>query len=255
MESLKLQTVERALIALEMIAERPLTHKEIEREMGLNRTTTRRLLSSLQRRNYIEKDPVTNQYKVGLTVVELASNKLNRLELKTESAPLLQELSMALNQVCHMAVLVDGEVIYINKVQPQGAIKLFSYIGRSVPIHSTALGKVLASDLSNEQILNILDKKGMKQITELTLQNSDSYLEEIERVRIFGFAIDHGENEVGVRCIAAPVRDYRNQVIAAISTSSSFQSPLPGYNSATIDKVKACALQISKQMGFQAYKK
>ena len=246
MSSLKLQTVERALIVLEMISEKPQTLKEIQTELNLDRTTTSRLIASLMERGYIERDPATNIYSVGLKVVPLASKKLNRLELQTEASPLLQELSFMLNQVCHIGILTDGKVCYVDKVQPQSPIPLISYIGKLSNVHSTALGKVLVSELSDTQITALLESAGMEKQTQHTI---NCFLNEIRQVRANGFAFDREENEANVWCIAAPIRDYRSHIIAAISTSG----PKPIDIEKIIEPLRTCAQKISKRIGYDEY--
>lgn len=249
MSSLKLQTVERALIVLEMISQRPQTLKEIQTELNLDRTTTSRLIASLMERGYIERDPATSIYSVGLKVVHLASEKLNQLELQTEASPLLQELSYMLNQVCHMGILTDGKVCYVDKVQPQSPIPLISYIGKLSNIHSTALGKVLVSELSDTKITALLETVGMESQTKHTITSIDGFLNEIRQVRANGFALDREENEENVWCVAAPIRDYRSHIIAAISTSG----PKPIDVEKIIEPLRTCALKISKRIGYDEY--
>ncbi len=250
MDNMSLQTVERALKVLEIIAGGSMSSQEIETAMGLNRTTVARLIYTLLSNGYIEKDERTSKYKLGLKVVELGSLRLNQIELKTEAVPHLRELSMNLNQVCHMGVLVDGEVVYIEKIEPISTMRMFSAIGRRVPVHSTSLGKSLLSGLSNDEIVEILEDKGMKVFTKNTNEDIGSLLKEIELVNKNGYGIDDEENEENIWCISAPIKDYRNKVIAAISTSGQNREYLKDSNSIAIKYIKETAYKISKRMGY-----
>ena len=248
MNSMTLQTVDRALAVLEMLAIQPMSIPELEAKTGLNRTTVTRLVQTLAAREYIEKLDQTNQYRIGLKVVEIGSVRLNQMELKTEAIPYMRALSQKLNQVCHMGQLSDGEVVYIEKIEPIASIRMYSAIGKRVPMHTTSLGKMLASGLTDEAILAILEKKGMRRYTEATMVDKNAYLEEIAKVRKQGYAMDNAENEVDIYCIAAPVRDYRGQMIAAISTTNTTHKRPP--DAGVIEMVKSTALSISARMGY-----
>lgn len=248
MNNMTLQTVDRAMALLEMLAIQPMSISELEVKTGLNRTTVTRLVQTLAAREYIEKAEQSNRYRIGLKVVEIGSIRLNQMELKTEAIPFLRELSQKLNQVCHMGQLSHGEVVYIEKIEPIASIRMYSAIGKRVPMHTTALGKMLASGLTDDEILSILGKREMRRYTEHTIVEEQVYLEEIARVRTQGFAMDNAENEADIYCIAAPVRDYRGSIIAAISTTNTTDRRQSDAD--VIDRVKNTGLQISKRMGY-----
>jgi DNA-binding IclR family transcriptional regulator len=250
MENMTLQTVERAFGILEMIAERQMTLRELEAETGLNRTTLSRLLFTLSKNKYIEKDAATGRYKVGLKVIELGSVMLNQIELKTEALPFLRELTQNVGRVCHMGILSQGEVVYIEKTEPMTSIRMFSGIGKRVPVHSTSLGKALLIDKSEKDILEILNDKGMDKFTQNTIVSPDGFIREMEITKKRGYSFDNAENEEGIFCVAAPIKDYRNEVVAAISTTGRDNSFLDDPQSSIIQAIKETAYQISVKMGY-----
>ncbi len=249
LDNMTLQTVDRALTVLEMIAENPITQRELEVQTGLNRTTMSRLLNTLNSRKYIQKDNTTGQYKIGLKVVEIGSVRLNQIELKTEALPYLREMSKNLGRVCHMGILAQGEVVYIEKIEPMATIRMFSGIGKRVPVHSTSLGKALITGLNDSEILKIIRDKGLSRYTDNTIVNEDEFLKEIEEVRRQGYAIDNAENEEGIYCVAAPIMDYRGKVIAAISTTGSDNSFVENRESIIIKEATETAKKISQDIG------
>lgn len=251
MDNMTLQTVERALKILEIVAQMPLSQNEIGEQMGLNRTTTARLIHTLLSRSYLEFDAASNKYKLGLKVIELGCIKLNQLELKTEAVPFLRKLSLMLNQVCHMGILVDGEVVYIEKIEPITTIRMFSAIGKRVPVHSTSLGKALLSGLSNNEIISILKNKGMKSFTKNTLTNLDDIIKEVDRIRELGYGVDNEENEENIWCVSAPIKDYRNKIVAAISTSGHNEQSIKNESCQAIQLIKQTADSISERMGYR----
>ena len=248
MNNMTLQTVDRALAVLEMLAIQPMNIQELEVKTGWNRTSVTRLVQTLAAREYIEKSETSNRYRIGLKVVEIGSIRLNQMELKTEAIPFLRELSQKLNQVCHMGQLSHGEVVYIEKIEPIASIRMYSAIGKRVPMHTTALGKMLASDLADDEVLSILERKGMRRYTDHTIVDEKAYLEEIARVRSQGYATDNAENEADIYCIAAPVKDYRGSIIAAISTTNITNKRPP--DAEVIASVQSTGLNISRRMGY-----
>lgn len=249
MENMTLQTVERALMILEMISTQPRSQKQLEEITGFNRSAVRRLVFTLLDNGYIEKDINTNAYKLGLKVVELSSLRLNQVELKTEAVPFLRELSMHTNQVCHLGILSESEVVYIEKIQPLNSISMFSSIGRRLPVYSSAMGKVLLSRFSDEKVLSMLAKIEINKITQNTITDINDILNEVKKANKLGFAVDDEENEENIWCIGAPIYDYKNNIIAAISTSGNNREIIKEENS-IIEKVKYTAHEISKRIGY-----
>jgi DNA-binding IclR family transcriptional regulator len=175
---------------------------------------------------------------------------LNQIELKTEALPYLRELTQNVGRVCHMGILSQGEVVYIEKIEPMTSIRMFSGIGKRVPVHSTSLGKALLMDKSEGEILDILKEKGMPKFTDNTITRDQEFLKEMKKTKARGYAIDNGENEPGIYCVAAPIRDYRNKVVAAISTTGRDGSFVHEPESGMIKAVKQTAAEISKKMGY-----
>jgi len=249
MENMTLQTVERALMVLEIISTQPKSQKELEEITGFNRSNVRRLVFTLMNKGYIEKDVSTNKFKLGLKVVELSSIRLNQVELKTEAAPILRELSMKTNQVCHMGTYVDGEVVYIEKIQPVNSISMYSSIGRRLPVYLSSMGKVLLTQFSDDEVRNILKSTEIVKKTKNTHIEIDDILNEVKKAREQGYAIDDEENEDDIFCIGAPIYDYRNKMIAAISTTGNNKEFLKD-GSEAIELVKSTAYEISKRVGY-----
>jgi len=250
MNSLTLQTVEKAIKILEIISIEPKSQNELEKISGFNRSSVRRIVYTLMDNGYVEKNENTGKYKIGLKVVELSSIRLNQVELKTEAAPILRELSLRTNQVCHMGIYSDYEVVYIDKVQPINSISMFSSIGKRLPVYSSSLGKVLLSEFSDHEILDILNSIKLLKKTQNTLVHANDILAEIKRVQTAGNAVDNEENEKGIFCIGAPIYDYRKKIIAAISTSGNNREYIKD-GSEIIDLVKTASYEISKRLGYK----
>ena len=192
---------------------------EISKKLDLYPSTTHRILDTLKHWGYVEQEPNNQEYQLGLKVLELGMAKLRQMDLVRDSTPYLKELVSQCNETVHLGVLEEGEVLYLAKEESSQNIRMVSYVGIRAPVHCTALGKVLLAYLPEEKRKVILNKKGLPSLTEKTITNRKKLEAELCQVREQGFALDRGEFEKGVRCLAAPIRDYQGKVIAAISIS------------------------------------
>jgi DNA-binding IclR family transcriptional regulator len=250
MNDSKLQTVDRALIVLETLAEKPMTAVQIQNQLGLNKSTVHRLLMTLLSRGFVERNKSTGVYTIGLKLVEISSIRLNNIELKTEASPYLRRLTETLKQPSQLATYHNGEAIYIEKINNVHYMRMYSQIGRRIPVYCSAVGKALLIDKNDDEILKILSMIPMKEYTNKTLLTPEAVLEEIKIAKIKGFAIDNEEHEKGIFCIAVPIYDYRGQIIAAISTAGENKTFLFDDEADIIKQIKVIASKISHRMGY-----
>ena len=215
------QTLDRTLDIIELLAVEPegIGVSEIGLRLGLHKSTVHRLLNALAVRGYIEKEAKFGMYKLGLKFIEISSHFLNKLELKTEALSYLRKLSETVGQTVHLAILSGSEAIYIEKIDSLSSIRMYSQIGRRIPVHCSAIGKVLLSGLKNDELKKITDEIEYKGFTPFTIKTSEDLINEVKKVKKAGYATDNEEHEEGIRCIAAPIYDYTGRVIASVSTS------------------------------------
>ena len=193
---------------------------EISKKLDLYPSTTHRILDTLKHWGYVEQDPKTQKYRLGLKLLELGMAKLHQISLVKEATPYLKELVKLCNETVHLGVREEGEVLYLAKEESSQTIRMISYVGKRAPLHCTALGKVLLAHLSPEERKKTLEGKVLPHLTENTITDQKQLEKELSKVKEQGFALDREENEKDVRCIAAPIRNYQGKVIAAISISS-----------------------------------
>jgi len=193
---------------------------EISEKLGLYPSTIHRILDTLKHWGYVEQDPNTQKYQLGLKLLELGMARYHQMDLVREATPYLKELVNQCNETVHLGVLEEGEVMYLAKEESSQTIRMISYVGKRAPVHCTALGKVLLAYLPEEEIKKILDKIELPRLTENTITDKRELEKELNKVKKQGFALDREENEKDIRCIAAPIRNYQGEVIAAISISS-----------------------------------
>jgi DNA-binding IclR family transcriptional regulator len=248
MEKPAVQVLDRALDLIELLSlERSgLGVTELGGRLSLHKSTVHRLLSALAERGYIEKDD--GRYRLGLKFVELASLRLNQLELKTEAAPTLRRLASTLNRVAHLAILDGTEAVYIEKLEPQASLRMYSQIGRRIPIHCTALGKSLLSGLSETELDALTARLTFEKFTQATLTTPGQLKDDVARTRRRGWSLDDEEYERGIRCVAVPVLDYTRRVVAAVSVSG--PAKVEDRMEEIAYQVQDAAFEISRRMGY-----
>lgn len=246
------QSLSRALDIIELLHLEPagLGVTGISSRLGLTKSTVHRILSFLAARGFIERAPDGQAYRLGLRFVELASGRLNQLELKTEAAPHLRRLVERIGQPAHLAILSGTDVVYIDKVESLRSIRMYSQIGKRIPAYCSALGKSLLSDLGGAELEALAAAVHYTPLARGTRLGPASFVEAVKLAREKGWSVDDEENEDGIRCIGAPVRDYTGRVIAAISVSGDRRVIAPERDGETAALVMEAAAAISARMGY-----
>ncbi|MCD6082551.1 IclR family transcriptional regulator [Candidatus Aerophobetes bacterium] len=216
-----IKVMDKSLSVMELLLRNasPMSITEISEKLGIYPSVVHRILDTLRYWGYVEQDPITQKYQLGLKVVELGMAKLRQMDLVKEATPYLKELVNRCDETVHLGVLEDGQVLYLAKEEPSQTVRMVSYVGRRAPVHCTALGKVLLAHLSKKERKNILKKRGLPRFTENTITDEKALEEELQKVKEQGFALDRQEHEKDIRCIACPIRNHQGKVIAAISIS------------------------------------
>lgn len=215
------QTLDRALKIIELLAlhSEGFGVTEIGQRVGLHKSTVHRLLSHLVAQGYIEKDETRAVYTLGLKFIELASLRLNQVELKTEAGPHLRKLAGRLNQPIHLAILSDTDAVYIEKIEPQAHLRMYSQIGKRIPVYCSSLGKCLVSEWPLPELAALAQRLNFQAFTPTTIATKEAFLADVALTRERGWSLDDAEHEPGIRCIGAPVRDFTGRIVAAISAS------------------------------------
>lgn len=215
----QLSAVLRTFRILETLAEKE--HMSLERlagETGLAKPTLLRFLSTLREMGYVYRDE-NDQYFCTLKLFSVGSKAMEHMSLPRIAQPVAQALSKELKETVHVGIRQEDEVVYVIKVESKYNIRIHSYIGKRIPLYCTALGKIMLSDDSNENIDRYIKNTPLIPYSQSTITNSDGLKSEIQQVIREGFAHDRGEHDGDSRCIAAPIRDYSGRVAAAISVS------------------------------------
>lgn len=214
------QVIDRVFDILELLAveNRGLGVTEIARRLELNKSTVHRILGGIADRGYIEKTQ-DGIYRLGIQFVKLSSERLSNIELTTEARPYLSELTNIIGQSSHLAILDGSDAVYIDKVEVVRNLRLYSQIGKRIPVYCSALGKSLLMDESDKAIIDTLNKCDFVKMTDTTKMTPQEVLLEIRNSKERGWTLDDEEHDVGIRCIAAPIYDYRGKITATISVA------------------------------------
>lgn len=252
---IKVQSLDRTFNILEILAEEPngLTLNEITGKLGLAKSTSFRLLAVLLQRNYVRKAPDTGKYRLGPGFIELSSHYLNSLELKTESAPYIKQLSDRTGYTVFLAIRQGNQMVYIDKYEQFNSIRKYEIIGQQKPLYCTSLGKALLMGMEEEDIRSLFSHEPFHAYGPNTITDLDTLIEDIRLSEKRGWAWDNQEAEPGINCVAAPVRDYRSQVIASISTSWYLDDRSNPDPAAIAQLVIKAANSISLSMGYPKY--
>ncbi|RFU64358.1 IclR family transcriptional regulator [Bacillus sp. V59.32b] len=215
------KSVSRALDIITLVSSKKggLGVTEIANQIDINKSSVYRILTTLVQYGYVEQDKETGRYKLGYKFLEISSKLLDSIDLRSEARPFLQELESFTNEVIHLVVYDQGEVVYIEKLEGNETLRMHSKVGKRAPMHCTSVGKAIIAHLPSSIVIDILDRKGMSVHTEKTITDKAEFLKELARVKQRGYALDLEENETGITCIAVPIFDHLGKAIAAVSVS------------------------------------
>ncbi len=200
-----IQVAGRLFGALEYLARNGTsTLAELTQALGLNKSTTHRVLASLQYMNYVRQDPGTGHYEATFKLVTLAEQLLEQVDVAQMARPHLKELAAKVAETVHFVERDKDKVVYVDKVDSlDRTVHMKSYIGSKIPFYRTGVGKAMMANLPDPEILALWNSCTIEKRTAYTITDPNDFLEEIAEVRRKGYALDNEENETGVRCIAA----------------------------------------------------
>jgi len=210
-----IRAVERALDVLLCFTNQTseLTMSQISELIGINKSTVHRLLSTLEGKRFVERDPSTGVYRPGLRLLQMASLAMEQNSLRRLAAPFLQDLCNQYRENVNLALLDGADVIYVDVIEGSQRVKLAAVPGQRLPAFCTASGKAILAFLSEDHVKHVLER-GMPGYTQATITSPEEFLENVHEIRRRGFAISEQEFEDGINAIAAPIC---NQPIASIS--------------------------------------
>ncbi len=198
----------------------PLSLKDLSERTGWSKGATFRYAFTLQHLGYLQQDPVTKRYRPGVKVLSLGFSYLSGLGLTERAQSYLEELFQATGQPCHMAILDGPDIVYVLRRADRSLTSINVYVGARLPGYCTSMGKVLLAHLPGAEARRRLASVPLRQHTPNTVTDLDRLAAEWAQIRERGYSSTDEELELGVRSIAAPIRDISGQVIAAVNVST-----------------------------------
>ena len=212
----------KAFTVLEAVvsAQRPISVSELTALMGVPTPTMHRIVRLLDADGFLQREPGSRLYSPGPRLVGFA---LDTIRTSIRSAPrhaVLQRLSTAVRETCNFGMIVGNSIAYLDRVEAAWPLGLKFEPGSHVPIHCTSMGKLLLSMLPRRRRDDLLKSSALERYTENTITEAGKLVRELDRIRKQGYSIDNQEFLAGVVCIAAPIRDKRGTVCAAVAVSA-----------------------------------
>lgn len=253
-ERYNIRAVDRALRLLAVLSDgKPRNLTELSEAIGLSSSTTFRILATLVCNNYVERDKHSGNYRLGLACLELAQVYHVGSDIRQVALPELERLRDDTKETVHLALLDKMEVVYVEKINGLHVVQVMSSrVGGRLPAYCTGLGKVLLAHTDQHLVRTHFEQTGLIPYTPMTIQSVDALMEHLAQVRRQGYALDRGEHEAEVRCVAAPVFDATNKVVAAISVAgpSGRMDPVEAQTE-IIDRTLSAARAISSRLGYR----
>lgn len=211
-------SVERALAILGFLdgARRGWNISEISRKLKIPKSSTHVLVLTLERQGYLKREPGSREYTLGLKLYGLGRGLMDNLALPSKALPAMEWLSERTGLTVHLAVLEMDQAMYIQKVEAPGLIRFDTYVGKRTNLHCTAVGKTLLAYTTWQRQQRFLSRGSLARYTKNSITTVAALRQELQRIRGRGYAIDDQEEELQIRCIAAPVLNCVGELVAAV---------------------------------------
>jgi DNA-binding IclR family transcriptional regulator len=217
--------------------------------LGLAKSTVHRLATTLVEYDILEQNRETGKYRLGLALFELGTLVRRKMDAASASHNEITALAESTGETVQLALLDHLSVLYIRIRESKQAVRMSSSLGSRAPAHCTSVGKALLAHQPAELVAQVVEN-GLKRYTINTITDPAALVEELASVRAKGYAVDDEEIEVGLRCVAAPIRDHSGHVVAAISVAAPVQRMTKKNIQSTVPGVVAAAEAISRRLGY-----
>lgn len=246
-----IQSVDRAMQVLEILRkEKKSGVTEIGNKLGVNKSTAFRILSTLEDKGFVEKDDVTSKYKLGIRLIKFSNSVINDLDITKIAKPLLRELVEMTGESAHLCILSKSKAVFIDQVKSSEVINVSAKIGGEEPLYCSAVGKSMIAFLPEKQLNDLIDIQKFIAFTPRTITSRQVLLEQLEKIKEVGYAVDDEEINSGVRCIAAPIRNFKGKVVASVGISCpANRVPIESIGQYS-EAVKKIATSISGKLGY-----
>ena len=219
-QSGEVTTLAKAIEILDIVGAAPhgISLAELALRLQMPKSTVHRLATALCRANFLRKNVARTVFQLGLRLTELGEIALESLELREIARPLLLRLAYDLGETVHMAIVESGRAVYVEKVDMPNMIRMYSAVGRTVPLHCTGVGKALLA-FSPSAFQEAIIAQGLEPHTQHSIGDGDRLRAELAAIRERGYALALEEIALGLHCVGAPVFNHQQVCVAAISVA------------------------------------
>ncbi len=245
------QTVgEKTLVVLDCLVEAgsEASLAELAQRSGLPKPTTHRVLRTLTELGYATANG-QGRYSVGPALLALAGKALSQRQIPRHARKALESLRDEVGRTVHLAVRSGRQAIYVDKIESRQPYHLVSHVGMSIPLHCTSIGKAILAAMPPDEADALLQSGPIEARTEKTITSHEAMMDELDRTRARGYAIDNEENESGVTCVGAAVYDSLGDVLGAVSVSALTVSLREGELARAAGAVRTAADEVSTSLG------
>jgi len=219
--------------------------------LGYHKSSVQRILSTLENEGFLARvAPRKSTFRLGPEILFLGNVAEANLDLRSIARPAMVELVERARETCYLCVADQGQCLYVEKVECSQPVRICHTVGHRNPMHCTGVGKILLSSMTDAEITRLIETQRLEAHTCHTITAPDRLMREVASIRQRGTAVDNEELNLGVKCVAAPIRDRSGVVVAAISLSG----PAHRFTPVTIrqfeKEIKRTAMEISKMLGF-----
>jgi DNA-binding IclR family transcriptional regulator len=240
-----------AVVDLLAVSDSPLALSVIAKKLNMAKSTLHGILATLITVGYISQDGESGHYSLGLKLFEVGNTVSRKWNERRLAYPYMQDLVEKTGETVHLAILDDGEVLYINKLESSGSIRIVTESGIKLPAHCTGVGKALLSGLKPYELNEFAAKRGLDRYTDTTITDLETLKAELELIRSRGYATDDQEYIEGLRCVSVPIFNHKGRVTCALSVAG----PVARMRDEAFEEVKrhllTAAREVSRQMDYQ----
>jgi len=223
---------------------------ELARNLGSGKSSVYRLLVTLARRGYVEKNPQSERYRLTHRLFAVGSPAADRFGLREAAHPIMERLAAQTGETVNLGILDGTRVLNLHKVESRHLLRMHLTVGSGVPAHATALGKVLLATLEPAELTRRLRGRRLECLTQRTIGDRTALRSALAQVREQGFAVDDEECSLGLRCVAAPIVDRQGLVVAALSISGPTQRLPHSALTRLVEAVRGAARELSHRLGY-----
>ena len=226
---------------------------ELSKTLGLHKNNVFRLLATLSHYGYIEQNPASENYRLGIGIFNLGQKYISKLGFLKLARPFMEKISAEVQETVYIGILRENNAIYLDIVETAHPVRIVSRVGKDVPAYCTSIGKIQLAYLSEEEINTMYLGSRLKKYTDYTIGSLPELKRHLKDVIDNDYAIDNQEFEKDVCCLAVPVKDYLGVPVAAISVAGPVyrmtESRLIGE---ILPIARKYAKEISKRLGYKS---